>query len=145
MSIWKQIRLILQIILCSTGSQCNSFIVSLMWSNLRKQAITRAAAFWTLYSLLISYLGRPCKSELQKSSFEFMNPCTRISAVVTLIYLRTLAIFLRAVECHFNYVVNMKRHRYGVIEHLFVNICSWIVRVARRCKFLLVLKSKSVD
>ena len=78
-------------------------------------SITPAAAFWTLCSLLISYLGRPCKSELQKSSLEFMNACTRTSAVVTLIYLRSY--ISKVVECPFNYIVDMKRHRYGVIEN----------------------------
>ena len=115
MSILKHKRLILKIILCSTGSKCSSFRVSLLWSNLRKQAITRAAAFWTLCSLLISYLGRPYKSELQKSSLEFMNACTRTSAVVTLIYLRSY--ISKVVECPFNYIVDMKRHRYGVMEN----------------------------
>ena len=78
-------------------------------------SITRAAAFWALYSLLISYLERPCKSELQKSSLEFTNVCTRTSTVVTLIYLRILAIFLRWLSAPLT-IVDMKRHRCGVIE-----------------------------
>ena len=44
-----------------------------------------------------------------------MNACTRTSAVVTLIYLRSY--ISKVVECPFNYIVDMKRHRYGVIEN----------------------------
>ena len=43
-----------------------------------------------------------------------MNACTRTSAVVTLIYLRSY--ISKVVECPFNYIVDTKRHRYGVIE-----------------------------
>ena len=43
-----------------------------------------------------------------------MNACRRTSAVVTLIYLRSY--ISKVVECPFNYIVDMKRHRYGVIE-----------------------------
>ena len=43
-----------------------------------------------------------------------MNACTRTSAVVTLIYLRSY--ISKVVECPFNYIVDMKGHRYGVIE-----------------------------
>ena len=60
-------------------------------------------------------MGRPYKSELQKSSLEFMNACTRTSAVVTLIYLRSY--ISKVVECPFNYIVDTKRHCYGVIEN----------------------------
>ena len=31
--------------------------------------------------------------------------------------LTNLSYISKVVECHFNYVVNMKRHRYGVIEN----------------------------
>ena len=31
--------------------------------------------------------------------------------------LANLSYISKVVECHFNYVVNMKRHRYGVIEN----------------------------
>ena len=31
--------------------------------------------------------------------------------------LTNLSYFSKVVECHFNYVVNMKRHRYGVIAN----------------------------
>ena len=44
-----------------------------------------------------------------------MNACTRTSAVVTLIYLRSY--ISKVVEYLFNYIVDMKRHRYGVIEN----------------------------
>ena len=44
-----------------------------------------------------------------------MNACTRTSAVVTLIYLRSY--ISKVVECPFNYIVDMKRHRYGVMEN----------------------------
>ena len=43
-----------------------------------------------------------------------MNACRRTSAVVTLIYLRSY--ISKVVECPFNYIVDTKRHRYGVIE-----------------------------
>ena len=60
-------------------------------------------------------MGRPYKSELQKSSLEFMNACTRTSAVVTLIYLRSY--ISNVVEYLFNYIVDVKIHRYGVMEN----------------------------
>ena len=44
-----------------------------------------------------------------------MNACTRTSAVVTLIYLRSY--ISKVVECPFNYIVDMKRHCYDVIEN----------------------------
>ena len=43
-----------------------------------------------------------------------MNACTRTSAVLILIYLRSY--ISKVAECPFNYIVDMKRHRYGVIE-----------------------------
>ena len=43
-----------------------------------------------------------------------MNACTKTSAVVTLIYLRSH--ISKVVECPFTYIVDMKSHRYGVIE-----------------------------
>ena len=122
MSILKHIRLILKIILCSTGSQCSSFRVSrLIWSNLRKQAITHTSVFWTLfYSLLNSFLGWPCKSELQKSSLEFMNACPRTPwsvFVINIDILANLSYISEMVEFPFNYFVDMKRYRFGIIEN----------------------------
>ena len=54
-----------------------------------------------------------------------MNACTRTPAVVTLIYLRSY--ISKVVECPFNYIVDTKRHRYGVIEkHAYITrlICG---------------------
>ena len=44
-----------------------------------------------------------------------MNACTRTSAVATLIYLRSY--ISEVVQCPFNYIVDTKRHCYGVIEN----------------------------
>ena len=52
-----------------------------MWSRFLRQAIIRAAAFWTDYNLAMSRFGAPKRRELQRSNFERTK--LRISLLVS--------------------------------------------------------------
>ena len=59
------------------GSQCNSFIAPVTWSNFLKSVTNFAAAFWASWSRLRTYCGIPVRRELL-SSLEITWACTTV-------------------------------------------------------------------
>ena len=76
---WRT-RNINRIILKSTrawlGNQCSSFKRGVACDMLTARHTTRAAVFWTLWSFLVSFFGRPKRSAFPASSLEDTNECT---------------------------------------------------------------------
>ena len=94
----KVIRITLYLILWVTGSQCSSLRMGVICSRFDSLDTRRAAEFWMRWSLATSLFGMLIRRQLQLSSTELTNECTRISVVCLSRRCRIFPILWRASE-----------------------------------------------
>ena len=92
-----------------------------IWSNRLDNVTMRAAVFCISLNLFNRCLGRPYDKELQLSSLELINACTKIWEVSSLKYFLILAMFLKWYwqETHILLTWSVKSRHWSIITPRF--------------------------
>ena len=128
-------RSILNLIRSETGSQWRSNKIGVMWSYLREPVISRAAAFCTDWSFLMTYFGTLYKRELQWSNLKVIKAWTRVSLVLVGSNFFYTGDVSKMIEGRFTNRINMREHRHSTIKN-DTNVSGtrdgWIVSYPKR-------------